>query len=299
MDLPLYRHLAALADRTPTALPRPTINLFSGGKHAGGQVPIQDVLIVPPAARTMDDALATVYAVYQAAADLTKRKYGMRALTADEGGLAPDFPSIDAMLADAVSAIEAAGFEPGATSRWPLTSRPATSTTTAAIAWRLDGAGAGCDDRHPRRVARPLPDRQPRRRAGRRRLGALAPLRDRIGGRALVLGDDLLCTNPARIRRALDASAADALLLKVNQIGTLTEAPKPSSWRARPAGASPSAPAAARPRTTGWPTWPSAGAATRSRSARSRSPSGWRNTTACSKSRPKPAYPVAPWPGRS
>ncbi|MCC6705635.1 MAG: phosphopyruvate hydratase, partial [Thermomicrobiales bacterium] len=106
--LTLNQHFAAeFAPNEPlTALPRPTVNLFSGGKHAGGQVSIQDVLIVPVAATTADAALADVYAVYQAAAKLCERKYGMRALVADEGGLAPDFPSVEAMIADAVEAIE-------------------------------------------------------------------------------------------------------------------------------------------------------------------------------------------------
>jgi len=110
---PLYTYFASLAGRAASTLPRPTINLFSGGKHAGGQVPIQDVLVVSMSAATMDEALAMTYAVYQSAADLIKRKYGMRALTADEGGLAPDFKSASHMLSDAVEAIELAGYQPG------------------------------------------------------------------------------------------------------------------------------------------------------------------------------------------
>src|SRR6266545_1074351 len=73
----------------PSSLPRLTVNLFSGGKHAGGQTPIQDVLVVPVAAHTIDEGLAVVYEIYQAAAELVSRKYGMRALTAAGGGLAP------------------------------------------------------------------------------------------------------------------------------------------------------------------------------------------------------------------
>src|SRR5690606_32515971 len=111
--IPFYEHFAAILGEPLRTLPRPTINLFSGGKHAGGQVSIQDVLVVPVSAATMDDALAMTYAVYQAAADLTHRTYGMRALTADEGGLAPPFPSVYAMLDDAVAAIEAAELRPG------------------------------------------------------------------------------------------------------------------------------------------------------------------------------------------
>src|SRR5690606_19631648 len=92
---------------------RPTINLFSGGKHAGGQVAIQDLLLVPVAATTMDEALATVVAVFQSAAELNHERYRVRLLTADEGGLAPPFPSITAMFDDAIEAIQRAGYTPG------------------------------------------------------------------------------------------------------------------------------------------------------------------------------------------
>jgi enolase len=206
----------------PSSLPRPTINLFSGGKHAGGQVPIQDVLLVPTAARTIDDALAAAFAVYQAAAELAREKYGSRALTADEGGLAPPFPDAEAMLADAIAAIRAAGLHPGRDialavdvaashffreGRYSLGGAPLDS---AAMIAHLDGwvgrypivsveDGLAEDD-----------------------WAHWPALRARLAGRALALGDDLLCTN--RIRRAIEAGAADALLLKVNQIGTLSEA---------------------------------------------------------------------------
>src|SRR5215211_3638460 len=74
---------------------------------------IQDVLICPVAAATIDEAMATTYAVFQAAAALIRTKYDMRLLVADEGGLAPPFPDIETMLSDAVTAIRNAGFEPG------------------------------------------------------------------------------------------------------------------------------------------------------------------------------------------
>src|SRR6185437_6494378 len=90
--IPLYQHFAHLLGATPQRLPRLTVNLFSGGKHAGGQVPIQDVLVVPLSARSIDESLATTYAVYQAAAKLCNREYNTRTLVADEGGLAPPFP---------------------------------------------------------------------------------------------------------------------------------------------------------------------------------------------------------------
>ncbi len=221
--VPLYRHFAELLGSPPRTLPRLTINLFSGGKHAGGQVPIQDVLVVPRAA-TIDDSLAMTYAVYQAASALTRQQYGMRALTADEGGLAPPFPAAETMLDDAVAAIRAAGLEPGrdvalavdvAASHFYRAGRYHLGDTA------LDSRGmierlTGWLDAYPIvSVEDGLAEDD----------WAAWPLwKARVAGRALVLGDDLLCTNPQRIRRAIAADAADALLLKVNQIGTLTEA---------------------------------------------------------------------------
>ena len=219
----LYEHFARMIGRVPVTLPRMTINLFSGGKHAGGQMPVQDILVVPIAG-TIDDGLADVYAVYQAAADLTARKYGMRALTADEGGLAPPFPSVEAALNDAVEAIRASGVSP---------MRVGIAVDVASTHFYHDGryvmgkdvlTPAGMIDQVERWVdAYPIVSVE----------DGLAeddwanwPLfRERIGrGDRLVLGDDFLCTNPTRIRRAAEARAANALLLKVNQIGTLTEA---------------------------------------------------------------------------
>jgi enolase len=208
----------------PSSLPRLTVNLFSGGKHAGGQTPIQDVLVVPVAARTIDEGLSVVYEIYQAAAELVSRKYGMRALTADEGGLAPMFAGAEAMLSDAVEAIRAAGFEPGRDvalavdvaashfyrdGRYYLGER---ALDSSAMIERL----LGWLDRYPIvSVEDGLAEDD---------WAHWPALRARLAGRALALGDDLLCTNPARIRRAIDIQAADALLLKVNQIGTLSEA---------------------------------------------------------------------------
>jgi enolase len=228
---PLYQHFADIlgqvegGDHAPlTTLPRPTINLFSGGKHAGGQVPIQDVLVVPAAATTMDDALATTVAVFQAAAELTGRKYGMRTLTADEGGLAPPFANAAAMLDDAVEAIRAAGYEPGR--EVVLAIDVASSHFYADGHYYLDGLildSAGMVAKIGEWLAR-YPIVSVEDGLAEDDWAHWPALAETIRGRALVLGDDLLCTNPGRIRRAIQAGAADALLLKVNQIGTLTEA---------------------------------------------------------------------------
>ncbi len=148
----------------------------------------------------------------------------MRPLTADEGGLAPPFADAEAMLADAVAAIEAAELRPG--TQMALAVDVASSHFYRQEHYHLGPQALdGSDmvrhllswlDRYPIAsiedgLAEEDWEHWPELRAG-------------VAGRALVLGDDLLCTNPARIRRAVDLHAADALLLKVNQIGTLTEA---------------------------------------------------------------------------
>jgi enolase len=221
--VPLHRYFAGLVDQRHPRLPRPIINLFSGGKHADGQVPVQDVLMVP-CGRTIADCLALAYEVFQTAADLGRTKYGARALRADEGGLSPAFPSVDAMLADAAAAIERAGFRIGR--------EVALAMDVAATHFFSGGTyalGAECLD------SEAMVDRLV---SWQQQYGIVSiedglaeddwqswpRLVERLESRALVVGDDLLCTNPERIRRAVESAAADALLLKVNQIGTLTEA---------------------------------------------------------------------------
>lgn len=222
-NLSLYRYFSTLAATTLNFLPRPTINLFSGGKHAGGQVQVQDLLIVPTQDSIMG-VLECAYSVYQSAAKLCLEKYGMRSLTADEGGLAPPFPSIDSMFENAIESIEDAGFVAGkdvflavdvAASQFyrngkyhlgdqVLNSREMISTLSEwvskyPIVSLEDGLAEDDWDHWPM-------------------------LKQKIGDLCVVLGDDFLCTNPERIEKAIETDAANALLLKVNQIGTITEA---------------------------------------------------------------------------
>jgi enolase len=221
---PLYHYFAELIGHTMTQLPRPTINLFSGGKHAGGQTAIQDVLVVPVQARTIDAALATTYAIYQSAAQLVLTQYGMRALKADEGGLAPVFPSVTVMIEDALRAITAAGYTPGADVA--LAVDVAASQFYDDGQYHLDGERLTSSAMIER--VREWVQRYPilsvedglAEEDWAHWPGLMAALHDR----ARVMGDDLLCTNPLRIQQAQSLGAANALLLKVNQIGTVSEA---------------------------------------------------------------------------
>ncbi|MGB8535199.1 MAG: phosphopyruvate hydratase [Acidobacteriaceae bacterium] len=222
--IPLYQYFANMLGVRVNKLPRLTINLFSGGKHAGQQVSIQDVLIIPIGAQTVDEALVAASDVYAAAAQIVFSKYGMRLLTADEGGLGPPCRNAEEMITLALDSIERAGYRPGKdiflgvdvasthfyrNGRYEMDSDILDSLEMIQVLahWveqfpiiSVEDGLAEDDWQHW-----PL-------------------LCHSMAGRALTLGDDLLCSNPRRIQRAVETGACDALLLKVNQIGTLTEA---------------------------------------------------------------------------
>jgi enolase len=224
LKIPLWQYFATLVGNTPSSLPRLTINLFSGGRHAGGQVAIQDVLVVPAVAATIDESLSMTYDVYQAAAELAFDRFGMRLLRADEGGLAPPFRTAEEMIQMAIESIERAGYVPG--TDFFLAIDVAASQFYSEGKYSLDGEildGLSMVGRLARWVER-YPIISIEDGLAENDWAHWPILNEAIGRQTLVLADDLLCTNPERIRRAIEHKAANALLLKVNQVGTLTEA---------------------------------------------------------------------------
>jgi enolase len=223
-ESPLWQYFAGLVDLNPPTLPRLTINLFSGGKHAGEQVPVQDTLIVPLSSTTVDETLVIAYDIYQAAAELTRSRYSMRLLRADEGGLAPPFRKVEEMLETAVESIARAGYRPGKDVALAIdvaashfyrdglywlgeTGLPAEAMIAQLVQWTSSYPIISIEDGLAEEDWEHWPS-----------------LLKALGSQVLVVGDDLLCTQADRIRKAIDSSAANALLLKVNQVGTLSEA---------------------------------------------------------------------------
>ena len=220
---PLYTYFSELTG-SALRLPRLTINLFSGGLHAGGQVPVQDVLLVPASATTISEGLEHTYAVYQAAFELTKERYAYRFLRADEGGLAPPFEDAETMLSIAVEAIEKTGMRPG--EDISLAVDVAASHFYRQGVYQLGETaldGEAMVDRIEQWVNQ-YPIISVEDGLAEEDWGHWTQLVQRVGHKTRVVGDDLLCTNPDRISKAIDLNAANTLLLKVNQIGTLTEA---------------------------------------------------------------------------
>ncbi|MCY3658658.1 MAG: enolase [Caldilineaceae bacterium] len=223
----LWRHFASLRTdgaSMPAQLPSPTINLFSGGVHAGKQVALQDVLVLPLPARPIDEQMAAMAEVYACAVDLIARDYGQRNLTADEGGLAPPFKNTHEMLAQADSCCRAAGLEPGIDYRLAIDA--AASHFHVDGRYHVDGKDLSAGELVSlyRIWCRDYPMHSIEDGLAEDDWTGWQELCAELGDSTIVLGDDLLCTNPNRIRRAAGSACANALLLKVNQIGTLSEA---------------------------------------------------------------------------
>ncbi|MBW4093772.1 MAG: phosphopyruvate hydratase [Proteobacteria bacterium] len=218
---PLYRHLGG---RDAVTLPLPQIQIFGGGAHAGRRVDIQDFLVVCPAARSFAEALDWTAEVYRAAGGLMKEA-GRSAGVADEGGWWPDFAANEDALETLVRAIERAGFAPGA--QVAIALDVAASDFGRGGRYRLglenreiDTDGmirllAGWVAAYPIvSIEDPLAEDDPE---------GFAAFTAELGGRIQVVGDDFLVSDAARVRAAAATGAANTVLLKPNQRGTLTE----------------------------------------------------------------------------
>jgi enolase len=232
----LYQYFAHLLPEGKPALPRLTVNLFSGGKHAFGQVAIQDVLVVPAAGWSVAASLAMIYEIYQTAAEIVATQYRARALRADEGGLAPPFQTSIEMLERASESIESAGYKLGSDVSLAI-DVAASHFAQADGSYRIDERKVSPEEMID--LLGSWRDRFPlisiEDGLGEDDWEYWPALRKRLGDGVLTLADDLTCTNPDRIKRAIGVGAANALLLKVNQIGTVTEA-KNAYMLAREAG---------------------------------------------------------------
>ena len=218
---PLWRYLAA--GGTPT-LPMPMIQIFGGGAHAGRRIDIQDFLIVPIGATSFDGAMAMTADVYAAAGRIMAGRGAMHGV-ADEGGWWPDFSSRHEALDALVAAIEQAGLRPGIDASIAIDVAASQLQKDARYLLAAEGRELSseeladlllqwCRDYPIISVEDPLAEDDDE---GMRAFTA------RSGGQLQVIGDDYLVTSSARITAAAEARACNAVLLKPNQAGTVTE----------------------------------------------------------------------------
>ena len=228
---PLHRRLAAmdgaeLYDGAGRLLPVPLLNVLNGGAHAGNSVDIQEFMVVPVGFDRFSEALRAGAEVFHA---LVRRleAAGRSTAVGDEGGVAPDLDSSEEALSLLVDAVEGAGYEPGADVALALDCAATELWAAGEGAYVLPGEGArvgstGLVDRYEAWVER-YPVVSIEDGLAEDDWEAWSDLTRRLGDRVQLVGDDLFVTQEARIRRGVEAEAANALLVKVNQVGTLTE----------------------------------------------------------------------------
>jgi enolase len=222
VDLPLYAYLGG-----PNAhlLPVPMLNVLNGGAHADSNVDFQEFMVVPVGAPSFREALRMGAEVYHALKRVLRER-GLATGLGDEGGFAPSLEANAAALDLLLVAIEQAGYQPG--DDLALAMDVASSEFFSDGAYRLAGEGRDLDPAGMVDLLADLVDRYPvvsiEDGLAEEDWDGWRALRERLGERVQLVGDDLLVTNPERVRRAITDEAANSVLVKVNQIGTLTEA---------------------------------------------------------------------------
>jgi enolase len=221
--LPLWKYLAA--DGEPR-LPLPMVNLISGGLHAGGNLDFQDFLLLPVGARSYSEALAMAVNVYRALSGVLIRHGFEGVLVGDEGGFGPRLHGNEQAVQLCVEAIRAAGYEPGRDAALALD--VAATHFHHGDCYRLKatvGTDQSADDmvRTLRRWVDNYPILSIEDGMAEDDWDGWRKLTDELGRRVQLIGDDLFVTNPERLRRGIETGTANAVLVKVNQIGTLTE----------------------------------------------------------------------------
>ena len=224
--VPLYVHIARLyeqkADAKPSLLPVPMMNILNGGAHADTGVDVQEFMVAPIGAATFSEALRWGAEVYHSLKSVLKSR-GLTTSVGDEGGFAPDLPNNREALDLILEAISAAGLTPGRDVALALD--VAATEFYKDGSYTFEGAGKTADqmtDYYADLVSSypivsiedPLSEGDWE---GWARLTAV------LGSRVQIVGDDLFVTNPQRLADGIGKGCANALLVKVNQIGTLTE----------------------------------------------------------------------------
>ena len=217
--LPLYRYLGG-----PNAhiLPVPMMNILNGGSHADTNVDIQEFMIAPLGAPTFREALRWGAEVYHTLKAVIKER-GLSTGLGDEGGFAPNLSSNAAALDLIIEAIEKAGFKPGTDVALALD--VASSEFFKDGLYQFEGEGRSTDYMvsYYEKLIRDYPLVSIEDPLSEDEWDAWTALTAEIGNRVQLVGDDLFVTNPERLRKGIELHAANALLVKVNQIGSLTE----------------------------------------------------------------------------
>jgi enolase len=219
--VPLWRYLAG---ETAHLLPVPLMNVVNGGAHADNKVDFQEFMVVPVGARSFADGLRIGAEVFHALKK-TLHERGLATAVGDEGGFAPDLDSNEAALEVLLEGIEAAGYRPG--DDLAIALDPATSEIHQDGSYVLEHEGRTLSSADLSAYWSQIASRYPvlsiEDGMDEEDWDGWRELTESVGDRIQLVGDDLFVTSTERLRRGIDSGVANSILVKVNQIGTLTE----------------------------------------------------------------------------
>jgi enolase len=219
--LPLWRYLGG---ETAHVLPVPQMNVLNGGRHADNLVDLQEFMIVPVGAPSFSEALRWGSEVFHRLKE-RMRERGMSTAVGDEGGFAPDLDSNEQALELLMEGIRAAGYEPG--EQVAIALDPAASEIFKDDAYVLESEDRRLSSSELTDYWEDLVGRYPivslEDGMDEEDWEGWAGLTSRLGDRVQLVGDDIFVTNVERLQRGIDSGVANSILIKVNQIGTLTE----------------------------------------------------------------------------
>ncbi|MBW3004789.1 phosphopyruvate hydratase [Candidatus Woesearchaeota archaeon] len=221
-NIPLYKHIADLAGNKKLLLPIPAFNIINGGKHAGNQLDIQEYMLLPTGAKSFKEALQIGSEVYHELKKLLAKDYGRAATNVgDEGGFAPPMSCYEDPFDYIMDAVEKLGYY----KKVKLGIDAAATSFYRGNKYYLEGQEMQTNDLIETylETANAYPIVSIEDPFVEDDFEAFAKLTKKIKG-VQIVGDDLLCTNQQRIQKAIIMDSCNALLLKVNQIGTITEA---------------------------------------------------------------------------
>jgi len=222
---PLYRYFAELyGGGEATVMPVPMMNVLNGGAHADNSVDFQEFMVVPAGAASFSECLRMGVEVFHALKKSLALK-GLSTAVGDEGGFAPNLESNEAALEAVLAGVEAAGYEPGSDVFIALD--PAASEVYEGGAYVLEHEGRSLTPEEMAAYWEDACSRYPivsvEDGMDEEDWAGWKLLTGRLGERVQLVGDDLFVTNPERLRRGIDAGVGNSILVKLNQIGTLTE----------------------------------------------------------------------------
>ena len=221
--IPLYKYIAEIyGNANPCVLPRPMMNIINGGAHADNGLDAQEFMIIPNGATSEVEAIRMGSEIFHHLKSILK-KGGNSTNVGDEGGFAPNFNSCAEALDTIVAAIRSAGYEPD--SQVSIGLDVASSEFYADGVYSFEGKKLSSDEmiEFYEKLISDYPIISIEDALAEEDWTGWKKLTERIGNKCQLVGDDLFVTNPARLARGIENGVANAILIKVNQIGSLTE----------------------------------------------------------------------------